>query len=481
MSIIPDDFSGFALVLKQDCATCRLIAPIVAGLADASDLLIFSQDDPSFPSVDLAVIDDRELEASYRLDIEIVPTLIAFAGGVETTRFVGWRREDWQDLTGFDQLGATLPQFSPGCGSLSVAPGMAEKLAHRFGDTVLKARRIEVGDLEDEHELAYDRGWSDGLPIVPPTEEHVLRMLSGASRPPGDIVGIIPPDKAPCSVEKVAINAVMAGCKPEYMPVVLAIVEGACIDAFCMHGLLATTYFSGPVIVVNGPIIKRIGMNAGTNALGQGNRANSTIGRALQLIVRNVGGGKPGGVDRAALGTPGKVGFCFPEREHDSAWESLAVERGFGVDESTVTLFAGGGVYPIADQRSRDPVSLTRSIAMTLRTVQHPKLYGAADAILIITPEHMRVFRQAGWSKNRFRQELDACLTIDGAQVIQGVDGVAEGMPPKFAGKRVRKFAPGGLLIVHCGGSAGMWSAVIGGWAASGPRGSSPVTVKIRD
>ena len=158
-------------------------------------------------------------------------------------------------------------------------------------------------------------------------------MLSGTTRAPSEIVGIIPPDNVPCTVEKVAINAVMAGCKPEYLPVVLAAVEAACIDAFCLHGLVATTYFSSPVVIVNGPIVDKIGMNWGINALGQGNRANATIGRALQLVIRNVGGGKPGGVDRAALGHPGKYTFCFPEREHDSYWSSLAVERGFSAED----------------------------------------------------------------------------------------------------------------------------------------------------
>ena len=293
-------------------------------------------------------------------------------------------------------------------------------------------------------------------------------------------MGVIPPDQAPCTVEKIAINAVMAGCKPEYLPVVLAAVEAACLDEFCMHGLLATTYFSGPIIIVNGPIVNEIGMNWSTNALGQGNRANSTIGRALQLVIRNVGGGKPGGVDRAALGQPGKVGFCFPEREHDSYWESLAVERGFKSEQSTVTLFAGDGVHGIADQKSREPTSLTRSLAMTLRTVLHAKIFGAASAILIVTPENMRVFREAGWSKARFRKELVDCLTLDGSELIRGASDIAEGMPESYAARRLTKFRPDSLLIVHTGGSAGMWSAVIGGWPATGPRGSTPVTVAIK-
>ena len=295
-----------------------MIEPAAAALDSLRSLRVYAQDDPAFPAAIADVIDDRELEASYRLNIDIVPTLIKVNEGVETGRLSGWQADKWRTLTAIPDLGDRLPVFSPGCGSKSVDPGMPEALAYKFGDTVLQARRVEVAELEDEHELAYGRGWSDGLPVVSPTEARVLRMLSGTTRTPGEVVGVIPPDNAPCTVEKVAINAVMAGCKPEYLPVVLAAVEAACLDEFCMHGLLATTYFSGPIIIVNGPVVNEIGMNWNTNALGQGNRANSTIGRALQLVIRNVGGGKPGGVDRAALGQPGKVGFCFPEREHDS-------------------------------------------------------------------------------------------------------------------------------------------------------------------
>jgi len=479
MTIIPQDFSGYIAVVKQDCATCTLIEPIFADLDASHNLRVHSQDNPHFPSTISDVIDDRELEVSYRLDIEIVPTLIQVTNGEEVTRLVGWNRQQWRDLTGLDMLGDDLPEFSPGCGSKSVDPDMPEKLAYKFGDTQLQARRIEVADLEDEIELAYERGWSDGLPVVPPTEARVLRMLTGTTRSPDEVVGIIPPDNVPATVEKIAINAVMAGCKPEYLPVVLAAVEAACLDEFCMHGLLATTWFSGPIVIVNGAITEKIGMNSGINALGQGNRANATIGRALQLVIRNIGGGKPGGVDRAALGQPGKYTFCFPEREHDSYWESLAVERGFSADDSTVTLFAGGGVHGVADQKSRTPESLTQSIAYTLRTVWHHKIAVAVDALLIVTPEHQRVFREAEWSKARFREELTKHLMLSGQDMIEGANGIAEGIPKHFAEATVPKFRAGGLLIAHAGGGAGMWSAVVGGWA-SGGTGSSPVTVKIK-
>lgn len=479
-AMIPVDFNGYVAVVKQDCATCRLIEPALREMSDGLDLLLYSQDDAAFPNSVKDVLDDTELKLSYHLDIEIVPTLIRIDSGEETERLVGWQRADWRRLAGLPALGEDLPEFSPGCGSKSVDPGVPEKLAFKFGDTLLQSRRIDVAEQQDEVELAFERGWSDGLPVVPPTEERVLKMLAGTTRSPAEIIGVIPPDNVPCAIEKVAINAVMAGCKPEYFPVVLAAVEAACLDEFCMHGVLATTYFAGPIVIVNGPIRDQIGMNWSHNVLGQGNRANSTIGRALQLVIRNVGGGRPGGVDRAALGQPGKIGFCIPERERDSYWESLAVERGFPPNESTVTLFAGGGVHPIGDQKSRTAESLTRSLALSMSTVYHAKIYGAADALLIISPEHMRVFRQANWSKSRFRDELLKHLTIAGCDVVAGEGGIAEGMPAHFADKRVTKFRPGGLLIMHAGGSAGMWSAVITGWANSGARGSVPVTVPIR-
>ena len=159
----------------------------------------------------------------------------------------------------------------------------------------------------------------------------------------------------------------MAGCKPDYLQVVIAALRAALKDEFCMHGLLCTTYFSTPVMIVNGPITKQIGMNSGVNALGQGNRANATIGRALQLIVRNVGGGIPGGIDRATLGNPGKYTFCFCEDESDAEWPSLSMDRGYTREDSVVNLFAGSGVQPFVDQQSRQPESLAKNLANSLR------------------------------------------------------------------------------------------------------------------
>jgi len=303
-----------------------------------------------------------------------------------------------------------------------------------------------------------------------------MRMLDGTTRAPDDIVAIVPPDLVECTVEKVAVNAVMAGCKPEYFPVVLAALEGACTTEFNIHGLLATTWFSGPLLIVDGPITQRIGMNSGINAMGQGNRANATIGRALQLTIRNVGGGKPGGVDRATLGWPGKYTFCFAEAVDTNPWEPLAESR--GVHGDAVTLFAAGGVQGVVDQLSRTPESLVRSFAACLRAVAHPKLVIGFDAVMVITPEHMRIFREAGWDRARVHSELDALLQVDGKDAVQGAGGIAEGLPAHLEGVTLPKFRGGGLLLAHAGGGAGLFSAIICGWA-SGDVGSSPVTVPI--
>ena len=444
------------------------------------DVHVYSQDDPAHPKQMSRRIDDTSLEISFHKDIETVPTLIKTKNGIEQERLVGWHRGEWESFTGVSNLGQDLPEFRPGCGALNVEPGKAEELAVRFGSDLIAARRVELAVMDDDMETCFDRGWTDGLPVVPPTEERVIRMLQGTDRSSDDIVAEVAPDKVACSVEKVAINAVMAGCKPEYLPVVIAALEAACLDEFCMHGLLATTWFSSPVVIVNGPVTRKIGMNSGGNCMGQGNRANATIGRALQLIIRNVGGGRPGGVDRSTLGNPGKYTFCFAENEEESPWESLAEERGFSKEVSTVSLFAGDGVQGIIDQQSRNPESLARSFAACLRAVAHPKMAVGPVAMLVVSPEHARVFKSAGWSKSRLKEELHAVLQIPGKELVQGANGIDFGMPEQFKDAVLPKFLPENLHVVHAGGKAGMFSAIICGWVASGKMGSQSVTKEIK-
>jgi len=471
---------GLVAVVKQDCPTCVLTVPVLADLARTAGLTVYSQDDPAFPAEVAGRIYDGELDTSHRLGIEIVPTLIRFEAGREVDRTYGWDRAEWERVAGRTGLGADLPAMRPGCGAKNIEPGIIERLKIRHGETGLVARRVEIGGGEDEIEAMFDRGWSDGLPLVPPTEERVLRMLAGTARNPQEVVGLVPPDLVPATVEKIAINAVMAGCKPEYLPVVLAAVEAVLEEPFAMHGVLATTMYVGPVVVVNGPVRRQIGMNARGNALGQGNRANATIGRALQLVIRNIGGGRPQEVDRATIGNPGKYTYCFAEDEEGSCWEPLSVERGIAPGVSAVTVFAGYGLQGIVDQKSRDPESLARSFAESLKAVQNVKLAPACDALLVVVPEHERTFREAGWSKQRLLERLHQLTEIPGEDLMAGAKGIAEGGPPSLAGKTVAKYRPGGLMIVRAGGGAGMFSGIIAGWSASGPRGSSPVTKEVK-
>jgi hypothetical protein len=473
---LPD---GLVAFVKRDCPTCALVAPVLAQLAGKVALTVYTQDDPTFPE-GVEAQDDTSLERSWHHGIEAVPTLIRVERGAETARALGWHRGEWEALSGVSGLGAGLPEFRPGCGSLSVDPDRAPELRARFASGRLRARRVELAAREDEMEALHARGWTDGLPVVPPTPERVLAMLEGTTRAPDEIVATVPPDLVPCSVEKVAINAVLAGCKPEYLPVVIAALEAACTDSFNAHGVLATTMGVGPVLIVNGPIRRALGMNAGINVFGQGNRANSTIGRALQLVIRNVGGGRPAEVDRATFGNPGKHGFCFAEDEEGSPWGPLSADLGAKPGQNTVTLFAGEGPRTVVDQLSRDPESLCRSLAACLRTLHHPKLLLAFDAILAVGPEHARVFREAGWSKEQVLARLHELLQTPAREVRRGAGGMAEGLPlPEGLEAPLPKFRPGGLLLVHCGGGAGLFSCIIGGWA-SGDVGSRPVLREIR-
>lgn len=466
---------GLIAIVKRDCPTCLLVDPVLVEIErHGLPLTVYVQDDPSFSAAS-RVIDDQALEISFHLRVETVPTLINVTRGRETARVLGWERDEWRALTGLAVLGSDLPAYRPGCGSKSVEPGVAERLSFRYG-TPLRSRTIELAALEDEIESCFERGWSDGLPLVPPTPERVMRMLAGSTRSAQEVLGDMPPNLVPCTIEKVAINAVMAGCKPEYLPVVIAAVEAALDPVFCLHGLLATTWFSGPMIIVNGPVRQAIGMNWSGNALGQGNRANATIGRALQLVVRNVGGGRPQETDQAAFGHPGKYTFCFAEDE-STAWTTLAEDRGVARDRSAVTLFSADGVMGCVDQRSREPADLIYSLAGSLRAVDHVDMINAADTVVVIGPEHGRVFDQARLSKADVTAALHAALQGEGQEFGMGT---ADSKATSAASKSRGKFRAEGLTLVRAGGAAGLFSAIIPGWLMKGALGTDPVTREIK-
>ena len=469
---LPD---GLVAIVKRECATCVMVDPLFANIAaSGTPLTVYTQDDPTFPA-SVSAIHDKDLSVSWHYDIETVPTLLRIENGEEVERTFGWSKDAWQKFTGITDLGADLPVMRPGCGSLSVDPNLEDELRVRFTSSTLHSRHVELASAEDEFESMFTRGWTDGLPVIPPTPERVLRMLTGTTRSPQDVVAIAPPNLVELTVEKIAINAVMAGALPEYLPWIITALEAVCNDEFNMHGVLATTMPVGPVIICNGPGTKAIGMNSGVNVFGQGNRANLTIGRAVQLTIRNVGGGKPGEVDRATHGNPGKISFCFAEDEAGSPFGTLAQERGIAPLQNAVTVFAGEGPRCVVDQAARTPEQLTNSFAACLRATHHPKSVLSFDAILVVSPDHSRVYAEAGWDREKILSELYARLNIPGTELVKGALDMAEGLPAKFADRIVPKFKAGGILLAHAGGGAGLFSSIIGGWA-NGAMGSTPVT-----
>ena len=472
--------NGLVAIVKRDCPTCVMVAPVLQEILQRNDLKIYTQDDPSFPEGIEGVADDTSLDASYRLDVEIVPTLVRFENGSEVDRTYGWDRAAWEKVTGTDGLGADLPDFKPGCGALNQEQDRLAELRIRHGDTPMVSRLVPLGAKEDAIEACYERGWSDGLPVVPPTQERVLAMLEGSTRAADKVLGLMPSNLDTCTVEKVAINAVMAGCRPEYMPVVLAAIEAVLDEDYCLHGTLATTRFVGPVVIVNGPIAQQIGMNGKGNALGQGNRANATIGRAVQLAVRNIGGGKPQGVDRATLGNPGKLSYCFCEDEEGSAWTPLTVDRGLAAGTNAVTVFAGYGLQGVIDDKARSPEQLVQTFATSLYAVDNIHKIPGPDCLLVVCPEHERTLMEGGWDKARFHSEIMARMQLPAEDVMRGAHGMAEGVKLEMAGKMVPKLLPTGLLVVRAGGGAGKFSGIIAGWTPGVPESSRPVTKEIK-
>jgi hypothetical protein len=255
----------------------------------------------------------------------------------------------------------------------------------------------------DEFELFFDKGVTDGLPVVPPTRERVERMLTGTARDRSELIGELPPNYGRLTVEKAAINAVMAGCRPEYLPVVLAAAECACEPDFNLHGMATSTHFSAPLIVVNGPIRARIGLNASFGVFGPGYRANATIGRALRLLMINVGGARPGETSMSTFGHPGRYTYCIGEHEEASPWPPFHAGRGCDPAQSAVTLFAGEAPHGISDHASRTARSLAGSLGWTMAGLWNSKCFPLfSHTMLVVGPEHARTFADAGVKRTFF-------------------------------------------------------------------------------
>ena len=487
--------------VDEECESSNLSMPLIEAahraFGDAVDVWAIGQEAAGNATLvdrfhlTTPMLDDSALKVSHEYGLETVPAIVlAGASGEEQQRFVGFGREDWREL--YAALAGiagkaqpeiewdAYPDSRPGCGSRSVLPGIAERLAAEAEGSPLRARRLEIGAGDDVFEFLFDQGMTDGLPVVPPAPERVLRMLDGTSRDAQEVVAVVPPNMAEATVEKVAINAVMAGCKPSYLPVVLAALEAVCTDEFNIHGVMATTMGATPVIVVNGPIRERIGMNMGLGVLGQGNRANSAIGRALMLVLRNLGGARPGGIERSTFGSPTKYTMAFAEWEERSPWEPLHVERGFAPEQSVVTVFGlTGGPHQITDQGSRSARALAGSIGVGLESSGHPKAHGGGDVLLVVSPEHVDTLWRDGYRKADLRQHIQEVTARPARELLATAD-VGGGIPVSRAGEmstqqldeRLPKFsAPERVNIVVAGAEAGKWSAFFAGWA-TGPGGT---------
>ena len=324
-----------------------------------------------------------------------------------------------------------------------------------------------AADARDLIELYYAKGWTDGLPVMPPSEDSVGAMLAAGGYTGSEVLGEIPDRHVTVTTDKVAINAVLAGCLPEYMPVVAAAVKGLCDPAYCYHGTATSTGGSAVATLVNGPITEKLEINCKENLLGQGWRANATIGRAIRLIMMNAINTRPGKLDRSTLGNPGKYTLCFAENEAESPWEAFHVERGFAASESTVTVFACEGHIQIYNQLSNTAEQLLLPFADAMGNLGSMNIAGQAQLMVIIAGEHCETLRKNGWSKQQVREYLYEHSARTVAEVKRAGRLAGPEKPGDESAKRHPTQAPEDILIVAAGGQAGSFSAVLTGWGSA--------------
>lgn len=260
-------------------------------------------------------------------------------------------------------------------------------------------------DLDAINRLYRERRWSDGLPVVPPTKARVERMLAHTRRGRHDLIARVAPGFGAATVERIAVNAVLAGCDPEYLPVLIAATEAVADPAFNLQGIQATTNSVAVWLIVNGPVARQLQVNATFNCIGQGAWANATLGRALRLILQNVGGALPGEMDRATHGQPGKYTFCCAENEEGHPWQPLHVERGFSAGDSTVTVVGAEGTMNM-NTHEKAAGELARVFAETMIHPPSNEYVHGGEPWFIIGSEHAEIFRREGWDKMTVKRNL---------------------------------------------------------------------------
>jgi hypothetical protein len=325
----------------------------------------------------------------------------------------------------------------------------------------------------DAIEELHARGLTDGLPVVLPTPARVRDAVAASGRSAEELIALVPPRYGRATVEKVAVNAVMAGCRSEYLSVVIAGVEAMCDDAFGLLGISGTTDAVAPLFLINGPVRRALDVNSGVGLFGPGWRANATIGRALRLIWVNIGGAKPGVISMSTFGQPGRYTYCIGENEEENPWEPFHVEHGFAPSDSTVAVLAGEAPHVTSAPASRTARDLLLTIARSLEVIGNHKVTALGDTLILFSPEHARTIAGDGWSKADVRSFLWERLQKPVKELLPGRDG-GEGLRermltgiahPETDETPIPKFrAPENLKIVVAGGTAGRFTAVVAGW-----------------
>jgi hypothetical protein len=349
---------------------------------------------------------------------------------------------------------------------MAKAPASAAELPEAEGDVCTPI------DVSEQVEFCFARGWTDGLPVVPPSRVLVNAMLAAAGLKPDTVIASMPSRKVAVTAEKVAANAVMAGCKPEYMPVVAAAVKALATPEFGLHH--AASALAGPTIaiIVNGPIAAKLGINATKNVFGPGVRANATIGRALRLVLLNCLRYRPGVSDRATMGTPGKFTCCIAENEENHPWEPWHVERGFKPGDSTVTLVAASTMIQIWNYGNHE--QLLRAIGDALSFLGSIAILGRTPGAVVLGGEHAELLRASGWSKKQIRDFVVAHTgrSVASLKRTGRLDGEVTA-----ADETTQHFAmdtPDDLMLICAGSPIGALSMVMPGFGSSKTAGRSP-------
>lgn len=501
-SFIPNGHPSLVVFFEADCPTCQLALPYLNNLnGDSARIVGISQDSEAATTefvrqmeIRFPVHVDRGLEISRAYDPQTVPTIFLLDGSGKVLRtIVGF------DKAALNELAAAVghppiapqhdgaPPWKPGCSSRHLE-SEAERAGESLGSGLFRksaepATRVTLADDEDPF-LYCSKHFGDALPVVPPTVQRVEAILKASGLPAQEVIARVPPCYGEATVEKIAANAVMAGCAPEMMRVLVPLVRAVCDERFNIHGVQATTHFAAPLVIINGPVRTELGFWSRQNVFSNVAPANSTLGRALQLILLNIGGGRPDGIDMSTLGNPGKFSYCIAENEEENPWEPLHVERGFRKDQSALTLFAGDPPRAVSEHNAQHGKTVLKTVARQLATVWSYRMCMMFEAVVVLCPEHVKTLYRDGFNKRQIKEFLFENTGIpvkhfDDADG-EGVQFVNQYREITIDGERCyQKFrSPDSLMIVVAGGTAGKFSAVIGSWS-TGERGSQVVTYPI--